>query len=769
MASPVRIMNERPLSISARDEENPPEVGDDLSPRGRPAAGEDDSSSSDSSSRHHHQLSIWQTILFGQLCALLVSGTNVTGGELAARKFDKPTFQSSLNYVLLLVVYGTASLVRFFSSRAKRKQEIMTSCSMRADSAAGAGTASRREINILRDHHDTGDLTMPLVQKSSSGLVQPLARPGTTTADADGILSAASRKESNDAGTPASHFSSRSRRATAPPCTQRVISVLRRVAFAACDVEANYLAVSAFQYTSGISISLILSSTAPWVMLFGFLTKMKTKYTLWQFLAVFVCLGGLGLTVYADYMRQEWLKTSEENEGEEDGADNGAAGACPSADPVRGDLYVVAAAILYAASNLQQEWFLQHQEGKVGEHQSQSVEDCSISSYPGINRNLDNSSATNGDHEVDARRRSRTNAQIKSTATTASASPSRISKAHAAQHAVTTEDEELSDGDEETSVWLSKQLSLPRSGGSGEHQPAQPNDPPQSSHHAEHHQTTELYRTLWLLGAFGTVISIIQFFSLEFTTNALDNSWQPLRESYEVVLLVLAFQLCLFSMYTCCALFLQYCDAVIFNLSLLTSDVYLLIYYTIRGEKVPWLFAIGFVLTVAGVILYTVTEPAEEGVEEVGGGGGEGHSNCCKRKERTASWSQNVEDPRLVSDLERKALEDSRTNRMNPRGTRDVVFFSPEQEARLYEEDQDLYADSARDFAGKKLSKRAQRLRATAAASEDHSRGGAGGAVSAPGSSGYFGKQDEGGSKSASTSRTAPSSSIALIKGPELL
>ena len=54
---------------------------------------------------------------------------------------------------------------------------------------------------------------------------------------------------------------------------------------------------------------------------------------------------------------------------------------------------------------------------------------------------------------------------------------------------------------------------------------------------------------------------------------------------------------------------LQNADAVLFNCSLLTSDVYVLAYHSWWcGEPVHWVFYIGFCITLAACGLYNVTE-----------------------------------------------------------------------------------------------------------------------------------------------------------------
>jgi drug/metabolite transporter (DMT)-like permease len=65
------------------------------------------------------------------------------------------------------------------------------------------------------------------------------------------------------------------------------------------------------------------------------------------------------------------------------------------------------------------------------------------------------------------------------------------------------------------------------------------------------------------------------------------------------------FVVCLFLMYTNTTAFLQHGDAVLFNLSLLTSDVYAVVFsYFFSGYFVGWLYFVAFALVIVGLLLY---------------------------------------------------------------------------------------------------------------------------------------------------------------------
>jgi solute carrier family 35, member F1/2 len=112
------------------------------------------------------------------------------------------------------------------------------------------------------------------------------------------------------------------------------------VVLALLDVEANFLAVLAYQYTDITSVLLLNSLTIPWVVLLSYFLLNK-RYTLRQMAAVGVCIGGLGLVVLSDTLRGRWDTV----EGE-----------YPKA--WIGDLICVGSSLLYAMQNVLQEYML---------------------------------------------------------------------------------------------------------------------------------------------------------------------------------------------------------------------------------------------------------------------------------------------------------------------------------------------------------------------------------------------------------------------------
>ncbi|XP_041865302.1 solute carrier family 35 member F2 [Melanotaenia boesemani] len=100
------------------------------------------------------------------------------------------------------------------------------------------------------------------------------------------------------------------------------------------DVEANYAVVKAYQFTTLTSIQLLDCFVIPVLMLLSWFF-LKTRYRLVHFVAVMVCLLGVGAMVGADILA---------------GRDQGS-----TSDVVLGDGLVLLSAALYAVSNMCQE------------------------------------------------------------------------------------------------------------------------------------------------------------------------------------------------------------------------------------------------------------------------------------------------------------------------------------------------------------------------------------------------------------------------------
>merc|ERR1719469_173221 len=75
----------------------------------------------------------------------------------------------------------------------------------------------------------------------------------------------------------------------------------------------------------------------------------------------------------------------------------------------------------------------------------------------------------------------------------------------------------------------------------------------------------------------------------------------------QTLLFLLGFQLCLFCMYVLTSAFLLRSDATLFNLSMLTVDVYSVMFaWKVQHLRLSWLYAVAFGTTLSGVTCYTL-------------------------------------------------------------------------------------------------------------------------------------------------------------------
>ncbi|KAJ0617068.1 putative solute carrier family 35 member SLC35F1/F2/F6 [Helianthus annuus] len=129
------------------------------------------------------------------------------------------------------------------------------------------------------------------------------------------------------------------------------------------DVEANYLVVKAYQYTSLTSVMLLDCWSIPCVIILTWFF-LKTKYRFKKIVGVVICIAGIVLVIFSDvHASDRSRKGSNKNninvrnvriEGKskkwrchfESGS-----------NPVKGDLLVIAGATLYAVCNVSEEFF----------------------------------------------------------------------------------------------------------------------------------------------------------------------------------------------------------------------------------------------------------------------------------------------------------------------------------------------------------------------------------------------------------------------------
>ncbi|KAM7461501.1 hypothetical protein LguiA_029622 [Lonicera macranthoides] len=102
------------------------------------------------------------------------------------------------------------------------------------------------------------------------------------------------------------------------------------------DVEANFLVVKAYQYTSLTSVMLLDCWSIPCVI---FLTWffLKTKYRVKKYVGVAICVAGLVAVIFSD------VHAGDRSSG---------------SNPLKGDMLVIAGSMLYAISNVSEEFFV---------------------------------------------------------------------------------------------------------------------------------------------------------------------------------------------------------------------------------------------------------------------------------------------------------------------------------------------------------------------------------------------------------------------------
>lgn len=105
------------------------------------------------------------------------------------------------------------------------------------------------------------------------------------------------------------------------------------------DVEANFLVVKAYQYTSLTSVMLLDCWAIPCVIILTWLF-LKTKYGWKKFVGVLVCILGVVMVVLSDVHAQD-------RKGQ-------------GSNPLKGDLLVIAGATLYAVSNVSEEFLVKN-------------------------------------------------------------------------------------------------------------------------------------------------------------------------------------------------------------------------------------------------------------------------------------------------------------------------------------------------------------------------------------------------------------------------
>ena len=109
---------------------------------------------------------------------------------------------------------------------------------------------------------------------------------------------------------------------------------------------------------------------------------------------------------------------------------------------------------------------------------------------------------------------------------------------------------------------------------------------------------------LGFVGTCGALISFVQLMSLNYSR------LKRTRFTPTIIMSISGFVTCLFFMYINTSAFLQCSDSTLFNLSLLTSDIYAVLFsYFFYGYLVHWLYFLAFALVASGLLIYHSAEP----------------------------------------------------------------------------------------------------------------------------------------------------------------
>ncbi|XP_059462815.1 uncharacterized protein LOC132191742 [Corylus avellana] len=106
-----------------------------------------------------------------------------------------------------------------------------------------------------------------------------------------------------------------------------------------------------------------------------------------------------------------------------------------------------------------------------------------------------------------------------------------------------------------------------------------------------------------MIGAYGFLVTVVQVSILELKT------LESVEWSADIILAFAGYALAIFMFYTLAPFVLKLSGATMFNLSLLTSDMWaVVIRIFIYKQQVDWLYYLAFALVIIGLILYSTTE-----------------------------------------------------------------------------------------------------------------------------------------------------------------
>ena len=269
----------------------------------------------------------WADLALGQLISLLLTGMGITSQLLSSRyAFDEPVAQSFLNYASLVCIYAPAWIAIASSSvyiADTRRFSPLPTASVPIHSNPSSSSSSSSDA--LSADEASGRIRPPLLDDDAD--TRRLVLPEPHSSVASSTVVDFSYKRGADC------------------ITERLREAWwKYLLVALCDVEANYLVVLAYQYTSITSIQLLDGTTVIWVALLSYFF-LRVRYSRRHLFGILVCLTGFVVFVIADL---------------HDNSNNNVnvVGGSSSSRVAIGDMLCLAGAALYATSNVAQEYFI---------------------------------------------------------------------------------------------------------------------------------------------------------------------------------------------------------------------------------------------------------------------------------------------------------------------------------------------------------------------------------------------------------------------------
>jgi drug/metabolite transporter (DMT)-like permease len=259
----------------------------------------------------------WKVLAHGQLISLLIAGTGVFATFLSSThpSSNFPTLMNLCNYILM------SSFLLCLRGSSNRGCD--------GDDADGADAANNDRVVFKRDANNNLAVFTPIPNGNAINSVHNNESDNYRGA----ITSGLHQQQSVQADYEDRDFEARY-------LTDKTEVIRRRYLYAwyffaaLLDLEANYLVISAYNYTTITSVMLLDCFTIPSAMLLSY-NFLGYRYQKFHFAGAALCIAGLGLIVLSDTLQ-----------GSND---------IEARNPLLGDIFCLCGAFLYASSNVLQE------------------------------------------------------------------------------------------------------------------------------------------------------------------------------------------------------------------------------------------------------------------------------------------------------------------------------------------------------------------------------------------------------------------------------